>query len=137
MWGILSDFASAFVITVLLVVMLGGCGPSQVNLDASADSTLKQVARGQNLFITLESNPSTGYRWDVVELDASVLRQVNESVFKSYSTSNPPLVGVGGTETFRFEPQVPGVTTLKMIYHRAWEMDVAPIKTYTIQVAVS
>ncbi|MBI5301384.1 MAG: protease inhibitor I42 family protein [Chloroflexi bacterium] len=136
MWGILSDVRNALVITVVLVFLAGGCSPSEVNVDANANGGQKQVARGQTLFVTLESNPSTGYRWDVVEIDGAVLRQSSESVFKSFSISNPPLLGMGGTETFRFETLGAGMTTLKMVYHRVWENDVPPLKTFTVQVAV-
>jgi inhibitor of cysteine peptidase len=120
----------------VILVLTGGCNASQINLDDTHNNTQQEVVRGQELIVTLASNPSTGYRWEVAEADKAVLHQVGDAEFKSSAPSNPPLVGAGGTETFRFESIGAGTTTLKLVYHRSWEKDVPPIKTFTVQVVV-
>jgi hypothetical protein len=43
------------------------------------------VDSGQILVLTLESNPTTGFRWEVVEAKDSVLRQRGEAEFRVVS----------------------------------------------------
>ena len=45
------------------------------------------------------------------------------------------MVGVGGTEIFRFEAST-GETSLSLVYHLPWEKDVEPLETFTVQVVV-
>ena len=120
----------------VILLLTGGCSTSQVYLDDTHNNTQKEIARGQELVVALASNPTTGYRWEVAEADEAILRQIGDAEFKSSASGNPPLVGAGGTETFRFETIGAGTTTLKMIYRRSWEKDVPPIKTFTVQVVV-
>jgi inhibitor of cysteine peptidase len=84
------------------------------------------------LVISLEGNPTTGYMWDVAELDDQVLRQIGETEFKPESDA----IGAGGVQTLRFETVNSGQTTLKLVYHRPWEEGVEPLETFTIQVVV-
>ena len=122
-------------ILFLVLTFSGGCSVSDVKLDLSNNGSQKEITRGQTLVVTLDSNPTTGYSWAVADVEKSVLRQVGDSSYQS-SNSNPGVVGAGGAETFRFETASAGTTTLKMIYHRPWETNVAPIKTFTVQVVV-
>ena len=121
------------VVAVLFVLV--GCGPSEVRLDANANGTQKEIQRGTVLFITLDSNPTTGYSWQVAPIEPAIVRQVGNAEYKA-SAAAPGIVGSGGTETFRFEPLSAGTTTLKLNYQRPWEKDVAPIKTFTVQITV-
>ena len=120
----------------VILLLTGGCNASQVKMDDTHNNTQQEIVRGRELVITLASNPSTGYRWEVAEADKAVLHQVGDAEFKSSAPSNTQVVGAGGTETFRFESIGAGTTTLKMIYRRSWETGVPPIKTYTVQIAV-
>lgn len=120
----------------VILLLTGGCSVSQVNLDDTHNATRHELARGQELVITLTSNPTTGYRWEIAEADKAIVRQVGDAEYKSSASGNPPLVGAGGAETFRFETIGAGTTTLKLVYRRSWETGVPPIKTYTVQVTV-
>ena len=122
-------------ISVLLafLVLAAGCGPAkEVKLDATANDRQVELKKGQTLVITLESNPTTGYRWEVVEPDEPILRQMGEPEFKSESEA----VGAGGTETFRFEAVNAGQAALELVYRRPWEEDVEPLETFSLQVVV-
>jgi inhibitor of cysteine peptidase len=106
-----------------------------VILDAKDDGTGIELDAGQMLVVTLESNPTTGYRWEVSEVDRSVLTQVGEAEFQEAPKEDEQMVGVGGTETFRFA-SAPGSTTLTLVYHRSWEKDVEPADTFSVEVTV-
>ena len=117
----------------VILILSGGCSVAEVQLDANSNGTQKELARGQTIAVALDSNPTTGYSWAVSDVDQNVLRQLGDP---SYQSPNTKLTGVGGVETFRFEAANAGLTTLKLVYRRSWETNIAPIKTFTVQVAV-
>jgi len=120
-------------VLILSALIFSGCGPAkEVKLDASANGRQVELQKGQTLVITLESNPTTGYRWEVVEIDESILRQIGEAEFKPESEA----LGAGGTETFRFEATNAGQMALKLVYHRPWEEGEEPLETFSLQVVV-
>ena len=127
--------AIALLLTVLVLAI--GCSISkEVKVVASDSDNQVELKKGQTLVITLESNPTTGYQWEVIKNEESVLQQKGKAEFKSSNTGNRPSSGKSGTETFRFEAQSPGKGTLKLVYHRPWEKEVEPLKTFTLQVKV-
>ncbi len=95
-----------------------------------------ELERGQILVVTLESNPSTGYTWELAEQSKSILLQLGEVEFKSSDTGDPPTVGAGGWEIFRFRAVSSGQMRLLFFYHRSWE-DAEPLNTFSIQVTVN
>ncbi|MBN1484241.1 MAG: protease inhibitor I42 family protein [Chloroflexia bacterium] len=126
-------------VVVLLAVSLlaAGCGSAQeVRVGAGDNGELVELEVGQTLVVTLASNPSTGYSWQVVKAGASVLEQQGEAEYESSDTRDPPPPGSGGTETFRFEAKSAGQAELELVYHRPWEEDVEPLETFTLQVKV-
>jgi predicted secreted protein/N-acetylneuraminic acid mutarotase len=106
-----------------------------VEVNEDNDGGLIELELGKLLVVTLESNPSTGYRWELLEDNESILKQFGQAEFKSPETSEPPMVGAGGWEIFRFKAVSAGQMTLELVYHRSWE-DVEPLKTFSIQVVV-
>ncbi len=118
----------------LLVAALSGCGSQEVSLGAEDNGGQVTLKQGQTLAISLESNPTTGYSWQVLEMDAAVLQQSGETEYKQ-SPGSEGLVGAGGVETLRFEALAAGQTTLTLGYMRAWE-SVPPVETFTVQVIV-
>lgn len=118
---------------VLLLVILSGCKPGSVSVgeaDAGKEITLKQ---GQSLVVSLPGNPSTGYSWEVQEVDVALLEQVGEAEFASDDTA---LVGAGGKLTLTFKALSTGKTSLVLVYHRPWETDVEPLQTFSITVVI-
>ncbi|HUU19715.1 MAG TPA: protease inhibitor I42 family protein [Sedimentisphaerales bacterium] len=108
----------------------------EVNVDEEDDGGQVELEQGQILVVTLESNPTTGYGWEVVENQESILEQMGEAEFKQSDTGEPPLVGAGGWEIFRFKAVSAGQMTLQLVYRRSWEEDVEPLNTFSLQVVV-
>ena len=94
------------------------------------------VVLGRVFTVTLESNPSTGYRWEWVDHQDSIVEQMGEAQFKPRETGDPPLVGAGGWESFDFKAVHQGQMTLKLVDRRPWEEGVEPLKTFSLQVTV-
>jgi len=106
-----------------------------VDVNEKDDGGQVVLEQGQILVVTLESNPSTGYRWEVVEDPNSILEQVGEVEFVP-SEQDEEIVGAGGWEIFRFKGVSTGQEILKLVYHRSWETDVEPVNTFSIEVVV-
>ena len=124
------------IVAVLLAVLVlaAGCGAStEVRLDANDNGRQIKVKKGQVLVVILESNPTTGYLWEVVECEQRILQQVGEAEFEPESDK----IGAPGVATLRFKALNTGSTALRLIHHRPWEKDVDPLATFSLRVVVS
>lgn len=124
-----------FLVTVLCAVLLlsvTSCGPKKIQIKEEINGQAIELKTGQKISISLESNPTTGFNWEVIEIDPLLLKQVGEPDYKSDSK----LIGAGGVITFTFEALQTGKSTVKLIYHRSFEKDVAPEKTYEVFIEV-
>jgi inhibitor of cysteine peptidase len=117
---------------LLVLSLLAGCISNEIKLGASDSGRQIELNKGQVLVITLEANPSTGYTWEIAELDTHVMHQIGETEFQPESN----LLGAKGMQTLRFEAVNTGQTPLKLVYHRPWEKGVEPLQIFSIQVMV-
>ena len=126
---------NSMVVMLLMTIVATGCGPTgEVKLDMADNGRQIEVEVGQILAISLESNPTTGFGWELVELEDPILQLMGEAEFQP-SESNE-IVGAGGTETFRFEVVSTGQTTLTLVYRRSWEEGVEPLGTFRLNIIV-
>jgi len=107
--------------------------PADRTLTNSDDGMTIGLKAGQILAVRLDSNPSTGYSWQVSQVDAAVLKQQGEPQF-IHPADAPP--GAGGAQVFVFTAAAGGSTTLTLVYKRPFEPDVAPVQTFTVHVTV-
>lgn len=112
--------------------LLTACRAKREALDEEDNDKQVNLAVGEKFSVTLESNPTTGYRWEVDEIDKTVLSQLGTE----YDADSPQLAGSGGAETFTFEAVGVGETTLTLLYRRSWE-DVEPASIYSVRVVVN
>ncbi len=82
--------------------------------------------------IELMGNASTGYSWQVMPYDSTVIRQVGEPEFKS----NDDRIGSGGIITFKFKTIAAGQTDLLLVYHRKWEEHKPPASMFKMKIVV-
>ena len=85
--------------------------------------------------ISLESNPTTGYEWDVKECDYSVLELVNTG-YEQAENQSPPLPGAGGLQSWTFGGLKDGKTTLKLVYWGSWEGEESISDEYLLHITV-
>ena len=119
---------------LMVMALFSGCGTNVTQITASDNGKQISIEPGDVITITLESNPTTGYSWQVLEIDNAILVQDGAPEYKQDSGS-AGLVGAGGTETFRFKAAEPGQTSLKLGYMRPWE-SVPPIENFSVTVVV-
>lgn len=105
--------------------------PVILTMDNNGEAITLQV--GQEVHVFLTGNPTTGYMWEAPEVDSAVLRMAGEG---DYAAADEAL-GSGGEFDFTFTAAEPGETTLTLIYHRSFEKDVPPKRTFSIKVVVT
>jgi len=120
------------VFLLLALSMTTGCSSREMELGADDNGRAVELAMGQVLTVTLESNPTTGYRWEITELDEQVLASMGEAEYQPGSN----LVGASGMEILRFKAVNEGHTSLDLAYRRPWEQDVEPLELFSLQVVV-
>ena len=99
--------------------LLGGA----VNLEISGD-----VISGQAFPLLLESNPSTGYTWEVLSYDSSLLQVITETEYDQKVSQ----VGAPGVQTVRFIGIGNGPTTITLFYGRPWMANMQVTRNITI-----
>jgi inhibitor of cysteine peptidase len=119
---------------LLVLAFFSGCGTNETQTTQADTGRQITLQPGEVMTVTLNSNPTTGYGWQVLKIDNEILIQDGDSEYKQ-SENSEGVVGAGGTETFRFEAVDSGETTLELGYMRPWE-DTPPIETYSVLVIV-
>ena len=94
-----------------------------------------EVEIGQTFTTILQSNPTTGFGWQLAKpLNESIVKFI-DSQFRTLATEFPPPPGTGGIEIWTFEGTGIGTTEIFMEYLRPWE-DAPPVKEQTFVVIV-
>jgi inhibitor of cysteine peptidase len=92
-----------------------------------------EVTVGQEFSITLASNATTGYHWQLtLPLDEAVVKLVANE----YKSPETMALGAGGQEIWTFQAMGQGQTVINLKYVRPWEKDVAPVETASYAVNV-
>ena len=130
---------SVLVVALLaaLALALAGCdssGGDAVVTDADAGETVT-LDVGQDLVVRLESNPSTGYSWEAIEIPA-VLEGPSAPTHEQDSEAEG-VVGAAGTDVFTFTAsEDAGDGTLVLAYRRPWEENVPAEEEFVLEVTV-
>ncbi|MCX6056312.1 MAG: protease inhibitor I42 family protein [Chloroflexi bacterium] len=123
------------VILAAVVIFLGGllvsCGKTQEVTKEMNGQTIS-VKAGDSFTLTLAGNPTTGYVWELSELDQTFVSLTGDPDYRADSN----LTGAGGVYTYKFNALKAGTTTLKLIYRRPWEKDISPLETFKVTVEV-
>lgn len=118
---------------VALVVAACGSGTPDPLVLSEADSGREiRVKPGQRIEIRLESNPSTGYRWEIAT--GTGTRSV-EFRTRSYEEPDDDLVGAAGQEVFVFQA-IGDAEVVRLEYIRPFDDPVIPerVVEYIIRV---
>ena len=98
----------------------------------AANTTITVSENNPEFSIRLKSNPTTGFRWRVKQIDDKVL----EFVGKKYIKSNSKLIGSGGETVMKFKlkksNKYPSSTQLMLFYSQQWNPNKGTLKKYTV-----
>ncbi len=103
--------------------------PMTLTVTAADNGGTVQVGAGGDVVLELRSNPSTGYGWQVIANDDSILLPVYTGF-----VPDTDLVGSPGLEKFSFHVMAPGAASLRLVYSRPWETDTPPEQTFAVTV---
>jgi inhibitor of cysteine peptidase len=116
----------------LITVAYLGRDRSVIKLEETDSGKTIELSMGDHIEVVLESNPATGYTWEVVS-GQDLLEQVSEAEFVAASQQ---IVGAGGQMRFAFKAVAPGTTSLQLVYLRPFERDVEPQQAFSVQLNV-
>ena len=128
---------AARLLLALSLALLAACAsaPKQnVTVEKQSACPLNLKA-GQNLTLTLPSNPTTGYRWAIQDSAGGVLRSLGPEVY-----SNPEdagVVGAAGQSTWRFQAFTAGNGRLRLTSQQPWAPEVNPVDTFDCAITVN
>jgi inhibitor of cysteine peptidase len=132
------------VMVSILALSFLACGPAgkEVPLQVTYDDFVQQkyLTRniganiGDEVKITLPSNPSTGFRWALDSVsDATILKQEGDS---EYILPESSAVGAGGQEIWTFKALKRGTSRISLAYSQSWEGGTKGEWTIIIDVSV-
>lgn len=87
------------------------------------------VRKGQEFTITLDSNPTSGFKW-VPAFDTDTINIISHN----FQPTSSILIGSSGQDVFTFKAISSGTTVLKMVYKRSWEQQIVAQKDLFINV---
>jgi inhibitor of cysteine peptidase len=123
-------FNHIFLYFALLIAAVIPCSALELSTqDHGKDFTIPQ---DEELAIRLPGNPTTGYQWEILANDSTLLKQKGEAVY----VADTNRIGAGGQTSFLFVPCRIGATRLKLVYHRSWEKGTPPIQVFEIGLTV-
>ncbi len=109
--------------------------PSPSNQSTSPISTNATLSAKTNeqFYITLSSNPTTGYEWQIASISHP---NVVGFVSSEYIPPRSELLGAGGKQVLTFNALQEGNAIVKLQYVRPWETGVPPVSIYVAEVMV-
>jgi predicted secreted protein len=108
-------------------------GPQQIQVTEADQGKDFILNPGDSLVIVLDSNPSTGYAWEMKPVIYPVLSLDDKPGF----IADNDKLGAPGKTTFTVNAVASGSQVLTLLYQRSFEKDTQPLKTFTINVTVS
>jgi inhibitor of cysteine peptidase len=120
---------------VLFAVLVSACkGEADDEIFKISDPAKQLESEAGNEFkLIIESNPSTGYHWELAEeLDESVVKFVS----REYRAEEPVMPGSGGVDVWVFEAVAAGETQITLGYYPPSNDPVEAQQTVTFIVTV-
>jgi inhibitor of cysteine peptidase len=133
-------FMVLIAVAAMASLVLSGCSPTgssapgAVSVDESSSGKQVEIAAGGALTVTLESNATTGFQWELKSVgDPSVLQSQGGTYNAPEATG---MVGAGGEEVWTFKALKAGNSSLSMEYSQPWEGGTKAAQTFSLTVVV-
>jgi inhibitor of cysteine peptidase len=123
-------------VALAAVALTGGCAAlPPVRVTAADAKRPIELQKGQDLYVALASNPTTGYSWTWPAKPDAILELRGEPTYEA-APAGGAVVGKGGTQTFWFRAIDRGSQKLRLLYERPFEKGVKPIDVQVFDVRV-
>lgn len=113
---------STFTCTAKRLGLMPPCEPT-------GPSETIEVTVGEEFLISLDSNPSTGYSWEVTSPLPAWLELIGSEYIHAHT--DPPVIGGSGTEEWTFRANDAGTATVTFEYRQPWATDEPPAQRET------
>lgn len=125
--------SSTVVVLLLASVSCGDDGDEVRILTAEQSGAEIEFGSEEEFEVHLESNPSTGFMWEISEMTTPDLVQL---VSRRYVEADSDLVGVAGTEVFVFSTGEKGAGVLRLEYVRSFDDPIVPerVAEYVVRI---
>jgi inhibitor of cysteine peptidase len=128
-----------YTLIVLVLLSLYACcakaaaQPDPVSLTEKDAGMTVDLTNSDTLVVELVGNPSTGYNWEPENKNMVTLKMVGEPEAKD---AQKGVVGAPQMIELHLQAISAGTEQITLVYHRSWETNVLPLKTFTITVVV-
>ncbi|MFC2056875.1 protease inhibitor I42 family protein [Chloroflexota bacterium] len=124
-------FLVTVVASILLVSLVAGCsGEIGATCIIDPEEVISPTV-GQEFVIALDSNPTTGYNWEVIHEEDMLSLEKEEY---DPDKTEPGLVGTGGTQYYHFKALKTGETIIVVTYKRSWEEEYSEQKVFNVEI---
>jgi|GEM_PF-1326696 len=131
-WEPAANAAETFTATIKVVAATPNAAPVELELDADDDGETVRIKKGGEILLSLDSNPSTGYDWNLSDTGSAAAIELTDSSFDV----GGPGVGSGGKSHFHFSARESGTHTVTLEYRRPWEPAGSGVDSFTVEIEV-
>ena len=126
-WSARDLLVERLCVVLLVALVLVPC------LGRAAEASRITVKQGRKFSLTLQSNPTTGYHWQLARtVNGTCLGLVTNRFVRPKSN----LAGAPGKEIWEFKALSPGEATIELEYARPWEKGIPPAQKTNLVVTV-
>lgn len=118
-----------------MAAVLMRCVELMASSEYDGDGQL-QTPVGSIFYLSLASNPTTGFEWMVASGGDDKIIKNTGSSYRPDEALDLPLSGQGGRQYWRFQAVQEGINDLQLVYVRPWE-SVQPRQRFNLKVIVS
>ena len=113
-----------------------GVGCDQFAAQKSITQTT-ELSVGDQVKVTLCSNPTTGFAWQEPEISDAAIVSVADKSFSAPVTGSEQAVGAAGTDSITLKATAKGTSTVVLNYSQPWVDGTSSEWTYTLTVTVN
>ena len=97
-----------------------------------------EIGIGDTLIVTLESNPTTSFEWELREFSVEGILELTGSEYQlgEEAKQDPPVPGAGGLEVWTFKGLKKGQTVIFLDYSQPWDGGIKGDKFLMVRVTV-
>jgi inhibitor of cysteine peptidase len=131
----IKKYLSIVLFSLVISVLVLSCSYSPKALTEKDNGKRLVLKRNEIIMVNLESNPSTGYSWDLVDENMDDVVLLIASDYHA-SSKDKNLVGGGGYQIFTFQARSSGSADIILSYRRPWEEETKPLETFRLDITV-
>ncbi|NHZ86790.1 MAG: hypothetical protein GWP19_13100 [Planctomycetia bacterium] len=121
-------------ISIVLLFNLIGCSTTTIIIKENSQEEKYSLKKGDIVKVILNANPTTGYKWQIENIDTLKIKIVEETYTANKVQSD--IVGSGGNKIYLFKAISKGNTFIEFEYSRPFEKDLPPKKKFHINLGI-